>query len=480
MTNLFHSIRWRVQVWHALILLIALLAFCLTAYKLAWDSQLSRIDRDLTNIERTLIRSLLRSGQPRSTPTNTPPLSMQELVTQLQQGSISLAPEVEALFHNTDKGYAFFELQDKTGTTLLRSETSPEDPRMLPVTESEMLEESRTGQHTRTIYRSSSSGLRTLVGRDITPELQEMNRFAWTVTALGLGVWSFGLVGGWWLAGRAIRPIEKISRTASRIAEGNLQERIDTDGTDNELDQLSRVLNQTFERLHNTFERQKQFTSDASHELRTPVTILLSETQRILKRVDRSPEEYRDAILICQQTAQRMRQLTESLLLLSKQENLDSHSQQSPCQLDSILQDVVTQLTPIAAEKNLQLKADLAPTRCIGDAAMLHVLATNLIMNAIQHHHDHGTIQVRCAPDGHFATFSVQDDGPGIADEHLPHLFDRFYRVDKARTGSSGHSGLGLAIAKTIVTNHQGEITVTSKQGEGSIFRVRLANSNPA
>ncbi|TLD68925.1 HAMP domain-containing protein [Phragmitibacter flavus] len=476
MTTLFNSIRWRVQAWHALILLLALLAFCLTAYKLAWDSQLSRIDRDLASTERALIRSLMRSVQPESPGPNAPPMPFSQLITKLQQGTITLPPETAALFQNNEPGHAFFEFQDQTGTTLLRSQNFPKDhPQLLPVTESEMLEDTRTEKNTRASFRSSSSGLRSMVGRDITPELIEMNRFAWTISALGLGVWTLGLIGGWWLAGRAIRPIETISRTASHIAEGNLQERIDTDGTDSELDQLSRVLNQTFERLHNSFERQKQFTADASHELRTPVTILLSETQRLLKRTDRTPEEYREALLTCQQTAQRMRHLIEALLLLSKQETQSNDFPKTPFQLDQLLTEVVTQLTPLATEKNLQLQTHFTPTPCVGDPSMIHVLATNLLMNAIQHHHHpSGKIDIHCAPSGHHATFAVQDNGPGIPPEHLPHLFDRFYRVDKARTGSSGHTGLGLAIAKTIVTNHNGEITVTSHPGQGTTFKVQL------
>jgi len=475
MTTLFQSIRWRLQAWHGLILLLVMIGFCIPAYQLAMDNQLRRIDKEISKTERTLMRALFDAarGDAVGTDGDRPLVGPADVVERLVAGKITLKPETLNLFQGEEPGHAYFILRHADGRVLLQSGSVPSDPAFLRPSLKEYLEDTRTVGNRREWTRSSPHGLLTVVGRDITPELEDLRRFAWGLIAFSAGIWVLGLVGGWWLAGRAIRPIETISSTASRIAEGNLEERIDIADTDSELGHLSRVLNQTFERLHDAFERQKQFTSDASHELRTPVTILLSETQRILKR-ERSPEEYRDAIVTCRDTAVRMRHLIEALLLLARQENTAISAHREPCALDSVLSETVAHLAPLAAEKNMQLETDLQPAPCQADPGALAVLATNLVTNAIQHHPSGGVVRVSCVRRNGNATFTVRDDGPGIPEADLPHIFERFYRVDKARTSAAGHAGLGLAIAKTIVDNHGGTIEVKSELGQGTGFVVTL------
>lgn len=488
MASPLHSIRWRVQAWHGLILLLAVVAFCLTAYQLAWDNQLRRIDQALTLTERNMVRSLMKSlgsggdgAVPRQDEGNKnefTPLKPEEFLARLPQAV--LPAEVAAQFAGLEPGFAYFSLRDGEGRVLRQSANAPEDMRFLPVPASDLVEETRTVGRRRELARSTAHGLRGVVGRDITPELEGRARFAWSLAAIGGGIWLLGLCGGWWLAGRAIRPIETISQTASRIAEGNLKERINTDGTDSELDQLSRVLNQTFDRLSEALERQKQFTADASHELRTPLTILLNETQRMLKRADRSPEEYRAALQTCETAAQRMRQLTESLLLLARQDSPAAATR--PIALDDLLRHTLAQLQPLAEARGLTLTARLQPALCHGDPEALRVLAANLIGNAIHHHHrEGGHIVVTCAPsaDAWQTVLTVADDGPGISAEDLPHIFERFYRADKARSQAAGHSGLGLAMVKSIATQHGAHLEVTSTPGEGAIFEVRLPPPAP-
>ncbi len=480
MKALFQSIRWRLQVWHGLLLLLVVAGFCIPAYRLSWDNQVQRIDRELGRTERNLIRTLMdvvRDPDPRGEMVphaDRPPMAFSDFVQRLHSfPNLTLPANTASLFNGKDPGYAYFSIRAPDDTIILQSANAPADLELLPIPAVDMAEENRSIGTRRENARSSAHGLRILVGRDITPEIEDTGRFTLSLLGSGLAIWLFGLVGGWWLSGRAIQPIAAISSTASRIAEGNLQERIDIADTDSELGQLSRVLNQTFERLHDAFERQRQFTADASHELRTPITILLSETQRILKR-ERTQEEYKEAIQTCHDTAARMRTLVEALLLLARQETRDERSHHGTCDLSLLTQDTLRHLAPLVTDHQIQLETSLQPVTCRGDTASLTILISNLVTNAIRHNRAGGHVKVRTRVEDQHAYLTVTDNGPGIAAEDLPHLFDRFYRADKARTGTSGHTGLGLAIAKAIVTNHGGTIQVKSQPGQGASFEVCL------
>lgn len=474
MSSFLHSIRWRIQVWHGVIFLGAIAAFCVIAYLFAWDHQLRRVDSELRDSEHLLIRTLMEFGRQ----AGEPPVPPEQLAQRLRAREITLPPAVAGQFTGT----TYFSLRDAGGSPLLESPNLPPDIVHLPIPRDGFIDEQRAVGIRREFLRASARGFSSVIGRDITRERDEMHRFAWLLAGSGFGVWLLGLLGGWWLAGRAIRPITAISRTASHIAEGNLTERIDTSGNDSELDQLARVLNQTFERLHDSFERQKQFTADASHELRTPVTILLAETQRILKR-DRTPAEYQEALRTCHDTADRMRHLIEALLLLTRQQAIADASAREGCDLSDILRDTCGNLAPLAAGRGIRLELRLQPAPCRADPAALSILAANLVDNAIQHHRTGATdacINITAGYDEGQVFFSVNDNGPGIPPEDEPHIFERFYRVDKARTGNSSHTGLGLSIARTIARNHCGDITVASRPGEGSTFTVTLPASVPS
>lgn len=471
----FHSLRWRLQAWHGLLLLLVVAGATVPAYRLARDTQMQRIDKELDQMERGLFRNLIDVAKATPPPASEAPLKreflgLEEFIQRLSSRPVVLPADALAPFQGREPGYAYFSIRDRNDRPLVQSDNAPVDLVFLPIPAADLADDARSIGHRRERLRSSSHGLKIAVGKDITPELQELHALAWLHIFTGLAVWSCGLLGGWWLSGRAIRPIRTISQTAARIAEGNLQERIDITAMDRELGDLSRVLNQTFERLHASFERQRQFTADASHELRTPITILLSETQRLLKR-ERTPEEYREAIETCGATAQRMRRLVEALLLLARQENDASNTRHETCDLAGILQDAVQHLNPLANERGRRIQTSLSPTPCRGDAEAIFILATNLLSNALQHG---GHVEVSCAPHEGSARFIIRDDGPGIPAEDLPHIFERFYRADQARTGSSGHCGLGLSIAKAIVDNHGGSLRATSPPGHGACFEVEL------
>ena len=284
MKHVFQSVRWRLLLWYSLILLGLITGLCLLAYRLASNDRTAQIDRGIRYFHGTFFRSLFAS---RPLPDKDSPPSLDEIRERLRNpGEVS---------SNAPEG--------------LRPPALPKE------NETRYL----TRQNFREHHRTHPSGMSSIVGREISTEQGDLLRFSLLLALGGGAVWLAGLGGGWWLAGRALQPIDTIGRTASRIAAGNLDERIRIANTDNELDRLGRVLNDTFDRLSAAIERQKRFTADASHELRTPVTIILSETQRALKR-EREPDQYREILGNCRTAAERMRALVESLLVLARQD----------------------------------------------------------------------------------------------------------------------------------------------------------------
>lgn len=469
MKRLFQSVRWRLLLWYALILLGLITGLCLLAYRLADNDRLSQIDREIRNFQGTFFRSLFAS---RPLPKKDTPPSLDEIRDRLRDpGEVSaFPPELHALFEGGSGGN-YLAFWDSDGTPLFISANAPSDlkPPGLAKDETRYVLRDNYREHQKT----NSSGFSSIIGREISAEQSDLLRFTVLLALGGGAVWLAGLGGGWWLTGRALKPIDTIGRTASRIAAGNLDERIEIANTDNELDRLGHVLNDTFDRLSTAIERQKRFTADASHELRTPVTIILSETQRALKR-EREPEQYREILGNCRTAAERMRALVESLLVLARQDLPGPEVSHVPCDLAEIANGVADLLQPLADEHSTKIERALSPAPVTGDPHSLAMVVQNLLSNALIHPPAGGVVRIATRAEGWGCFLEVSDKGPGIDPEHLPHLFDRFYRADSARDQTNGHSGLGLAITKTIVEGHGGKVEVKSVRGEGTTFRVEL------
>jgi heavy metal sensor kinase len=280
------------------------------------------------------------------------------------------------------------------------------------------------------------------------------------------------LGGGWWLVNRSLRPISEISTTAAKIASGDLSQRISLAEAESELGQLAAVLNSTFARLETAFAQQKQFASDAAHELRTPVAVMLTQTQTALNR-ERDAESYRQTVEACQRAAQRMRRLIESLLELARFDAGQEVLKRLRFDFSKTVADSVELVQALAEEKRVKMASDLAPLEITGDSERLAQVVTNLLTNAIQHNQPGGEVRVKLDAQGGLAVLEISDTGKGIAPEDLPRVFERFYRADPSRTGN-GNSGLGLAIGKAIVEAHGGTIEVASELGSGAVFTVRL------
>ena len=272
---------------------------------------------------------------------------------------------------------------------------------------------------------------------------------------------------------RAIRPIADITDAAQKISTGDLSQRISTTDHTSELGELATTLNTTFARLEASFAQQAQFTSDAAHELRTPVSVILTQAQSTLRK-ERTVAEYKETLEACERAATRMRRLTESLLQLARLDAGQETFRREKFDLATTTQNCVSLIAPLAAERSLALKTSFTAAPSTGDSERIAQVVTNLLTNAIKYNRDGGEIFVTTRVENNFAVLTVRDTGLGISVEDLPRVFERFYRADQSRTNASGSAGLGLAICQAIVKSHGGELTVASKLGVGTTFTVRL------
>lgn len=276
---------------------------------------------------------------------------------------------------------------------------------------------------------------------------------------------------GWFITSRSLKPIKRISSTAQKIAKGDLSGRIKTDDTESELGQLTSVLNDTFSKLQKSFEHQVRFTADASHEMRTPVAVILAKCQFALNR-ERSNEKYKETIQTCHDSAQHMRTLIDSLLELSRVDSGQFEILRQPGDYSSLAQECANLLQPLAEKRSITMECELSPSRGEFDSQRMRQVFINLLSNAVKYNHDGGTITLTVQASEEATTISVKDTGPGISKDQIPHLFERFYRADKARTNRRESTGLGLSITKAIIEAHGGTIEVDTKIGVGSVFRI--------
>ncbi|PYJ08673.1 MAG: sensor histidine kinase [Verrucomicrobia bacterium] len=359
----------------------------------------------------------------------------------------------------------------RDGKLLARSANAPgEVPRPLNATPRQPQPPRLRGTF-REVFHATPPGEIILAGRNVAPELNELRRAALWLTGSGGVILLVGLAGGWWSATRAIRPIGDISATAVQIAAGDLTRRISVADTHNELGQLATVLNSTFARLESAFAEQKQFTSDAAHELRTPVAVVLTQAQTALNR-ERSPAEYRETIIACQRAAQRMRRLIEVLLELARLDAGQQPMQRLRFDLSQTARECLDLIRPLAEEHHVTILSNLSALECVGDPERIAQVITNLLTNAIQYNHESGEVRLTAQAQPGAVVLTVADTGQGIPPEDLPHIFKRFYRADKSR--SAGRSGLGLAISKALVEAHGGTLEAASQPGAGSSFTLRL------
>jgi two-component system, OmpR family, sensor kinase len=530
---LTHSLRWRLQIWLGILLVGLLSAFGATAWQLEKTQRVRRLDDQLAKRAVALGVSIRPPGPPsmdsRVSPSQAgssqrrrppeedvsfdepedhfglggrpvsrdrgpgasskrrpppdeddrPPFEDEDEFGGFELGppprsrDKSVSATVKALFPGqAGEGYYYVVWTGRQA----RVQSSGNAPAIVPLPQREARDTQtrfRDREGMREAYHFTEMGECVLAGRPVGRDLAGMKPFAARLSLIGVGVLVVGLGGGWWLTTRSIRPIEQIAGAAKRISEGKLSERIPVDKPSSELGQLAEVLNSTFERLEDSFAQQKRFTSNASHELRTPLSVLIAETQTVLSR-ERPAEEYREVLAGNLDTARQMKRLAEALLELARLDAGEKREPGPPLEIGGLADEVIRRLQPLAKARNVSItrEGDFAMTS--GRPDRLVLVISNLLENAIHHGREGGSVVVTTRNEGGSVVVQVSDDGPGIPAENQPHVFERFYRADKSRSGSQGRYGLGLAICRGLVEAEGGSIAVESRPGQGACFSVRL------
>jgi len=273
--------------------------------------------------------------------------------------------------------------------------------------------------------------------------------------------------------------VDALARTARTISGHNLSSRLEKLNTGDELQRLSDTLNEMLARIESAFRRITEFTADASHELRTPVALIHTEAELALRK-SRDEADYRDTLGHILVEADRMAKLIEELLALARSDSGGETLNIHPLDLLIPLKECAAKWAQVASLRNLQFEEHLhAPQLPVmGDENALRRVIDILLDNAIKYTPAPGKVTLSAKEEPGFVVLNVEDTGIGIAAEDQARIFERFYRVDKARSRELGGAGLGLAIAQWIVQLHKGAITVSSKVGKGSIFRVNIPNDN--
>lgn len=509
---MFRSIRWTLQLWHAAILGMALASFGTALYMVVSRTELGRVDTELERAARVLANGpggpppdergpggrmpppemdahggpggLEPDGPgapppdgPQGRPGSPPQHLSEQWWTQLPRNTLQRVGQNE-------QDQPYFMIWGMRGEILQASSPSLDVPQPadMPAPADDFAKappgfvgnpEFRQRGLLREVILPGPFGMTVLVGKSLRSEEATLRQLRWKLLGAGAGVMAIGLCGGWLLSRRVMRPIRAISETARAISASDLSRRIAVEEADSELGSLARTLNETFERLETAFQRQVRFTADASHELRTPLSIIHSHAELALTR-DRTAPEYRQAMETCLRAAKRTKSLVDALLVLARADAGKLDLKRERFDLRDAAQEALAMVESRARERNVTIETNVQAVEVQADRTRILQLLTNLLANAIQYNREGGHVVLTVLPEGSEAVLKVADTGVGIAAQDQPHVFERFFRADKARSREAGGSGLGLAICQSIVEAHQGSITFTSQPGRGTTFVVRL------
>jgi len=454
------SIGFRLTAWYFVILAGGLLAFSIVARIAMRASLYAVIDKELRDRAQSLTVYLEEISA----------LPGDRMVEELQEHALP------------GQGGNLFQVRDQSGRWLFRSRMLDAGQVQIPppsgLAEPAFSDASVEGHQLRLFAQ------KTMVGA--TPYAIEVgaitDEVASALAGFGLLLWIAAPIfvvaasaGAYWISRRALAPVDRLTNAAQRISIENLQQRLPVPQSQDELQRLSETLNQMFSRLEYSVRRLAQFTADASHELRAPVSVIRT-TAEIAVRRERSAAEYRQALDEILAEAEQTSSVVESLMLLARDDSGKSSLNREPAELGAIVRAASEAGEKLARGRGIEFSAHLAvgPLPVSADSQSLRRALLILMDNAVKYTPPGGWVRVEITRQNGHALVSVADNGIGISSMDLPHIFDRFWRADRARSRDSGGAGLGLAIAHAIAIRHGGTINVESEPGKGSVFCLRV------
>ncbi len=486
--KLFKSIRWRLLVWQMILLAGVLLTLLTLHYQLKKRDLIAAVDAELQEALMVVMPGIappqgdpqLGMPPPRDDmrfPNDRPP--PRQRLPQLERPVDEKTTEFLAELEQHD---LYLAVQDARG--IERYGQVPESlANDMPKAAEQTQKVIRDGN--RELIQSHQKNV-IVLGRPLTEVYAKLSATRLYLIGIGGAVLAIGFMGGLLIIGRALRPIQKISDTAKTIAEGDHQQRIELSDAPEELSGLADTLNNTFDHLHESIENQKRFSADASHELRTPIAVVIAQTEAALKR-NRSPEEYKEVLNACLRAGRRMKSMANSLLELTRLSTTGFELFKERYDLNTILTDAVDSASLLSKKHSIDFQClpvlpvlsnvegseveGRKPLEVDVDSDRIHQVMMNLISNAMQHNPQGCEITIRLK-EGRI--IEIVDNGIGIPEEHLPHIFERFYRVDKSRSREQGGAGLGLSIVQSLVEAHGGTIAVASVPTLGTTFTITL------
>ena len=472
------SIQFRLTLWYTLILMVILLAFSILVY---------------FSLNHSLVRSLDSAIQSEGEWLAGIIDMIDDEADDLEEFEEDLEDSLEDLlseYASGERRSQYIQIRRGIGEVVYRSAQLDH----ILLASKEALEQAMEGKHTlETVIDPIEGSLRLMtlpvageddeiylvqVGASFRGTRRILRQLLFIMLISGVTAIVVSVLGGSFLAQKALKPVDEITKTAQKIEAENLSQRLEVPTTNDELSRLASTLNEMIDRLEHSFRQIRRFTADASHELRTPLTAMRGQTEVTLRR-ERSAEEYRQVLESNLEEAEWMSKIVESLLTLSRTDSGEIQLEIRPVQLGKLFQDACEECKSLAAVKDIEVFLDgIQEITISGDEMRLRQMLLNLVDNAVKYTPDGGQIRLSLEADGESARIQVKDTGIGISEENLPHIFDRFFRADKARSREMGGSGLGLSIVQWIVNAHHGTIDVTSKIGEGSCFTIYLPVKN--
>lgn len=469
---MFKTIRWKLTLWYAGLLVIILIILGFALYQALRHSLMSEaIDTVVTRAQQ--ISSFIETPEAGVTseregtfidisdPDLVKKFSSESIYIEIRDGEGVLVNHSFLLREHHLNGGTLVSKLKTTGPGTLELRHLSELGRMIVYT----LPLMREGQNLGTVK----------VGRSLKFMDSALDRLQLLLLFLFGGGFLLAVGVGTALAKAALSPIDHITKTARQIGAEGLNQRLNLKGPEDEVTRLADAFDEMLDRLETAFQRERRFTADVSHELRTPLTIIKGTAEVARRGGAKSPGEYREVLQSIESEADRMTKITKSLLTLARADAGQLRLKMGKVDLDEIVEEVQEELASLAEQKGIDLKTKIVtPVEIEGDEGRLKRLLSNLLENALKYTPNRGQIVLTLERDNHWVKLTVADTGVGIPDRDLPHIFERFYRVDRARSREEGGAGLGLSIVKWIVLAHGGHIEVASRLGRGTTFTVWL------